>query len=192
MPAASSSRVLALRDARARMNAVRDGIVSQACGRSAAALLAPPSDGGWSGVEILDHIHRAERLLVRGLERAARGEAAHVPRRAYLYRLPMAPVFWPSLRIGAPKLVRPRPVADLVPAVVLGELDASRRDLLAFADGLGEERFARFLFPHFLLGRFDGVDWFRFIAGHEGKHARQLERTLAAPVPAVAHAVRTT
>ena len=46
---------------------------------------------------------------------------------------------------------------------------------------MGEERFAEMVFPHFLLGRFSGVDWFAFLAGHEGKHLGQIRRVLAGP-----------
>jgi hypothetical protein len=92
----------------------------------------------------------------------------------------MSPVFW-RIRFRAPKLVRPRPRAEVRPAEVLEQLRSSRRDLLALADRMGEERFAKMVFPHFLLGRFSGVDWFEFLAGHEGKHLGQLRRVLAEP-----------
>ncbi len=46
---------------------------------------------------------------------------------------------------------------------------------------MGEERFAAMVFPHFLLGRFDGVDWFRFLGRHEGRHLGQIRRVLAGP-----------
>ena len=64
------------------------------------------------------------------------------------------------------------------PREVLEKLAESRRALLALAEELGDERFSRLLFPHFLLGRFTGLTWFRFLARHEGRHARQLQRVL--------------
>jgi hypothetical protein len=89
----------------------------------------------------------------------------------------MSPIFW-NIRFSAPKLVRPRPRAELVPREVLERLAASRRALLERADRLGEEGWLRLVFPHFLLGRFTGLSWFRFIAGHETKHLKQLRRIL--------------
>jgi hypothetical protein len=67
------------------------------------------------------------------------------------------------------------------PSEVLEGLKASRRDLLAIADRMGEARFAAMVFPHFLLGRFSGLDWFTFIGRHEGKHLGQIRRVLAGP-----------
>ena len=170
-------RVRALRAARAEMTSVRQRILHAAGGCSDELLLTPPSDGGWSGAEVLDHIHTAETLLVKALMKVERGEVVRIPKRAWYYRLPMSPVFW-SLRIPAPKLVRPRPRAEIRPREVLESLATSRAELLALADRMGEEKFSRFVYPHFLLGRFTGLTWFQFISGHERKHAGQLERTL--------------
>ena len=173
------SRADDLRQARERMEAVRTEIYAAVAGKTDSELLARPADAGWSAAEILDHIRTAESSLVKALSKLEKGEPTRVPARAWYYRLPMAPVFWP-MKLPAPKLVRPRPRAELKPAEVLEGLSASRRDLLALADRMGEERFAKLVFPHFLLGRFTGVSWFRFIAGHEGKHQNQLRRTLTA------------
>jgi hypothetical protein len=174
------SRVEALREARVEMQRVRADILAAVAGRPEGELLACPSYGGWSAAEILDHIRTAEGSLVKALAKVERGEPTRVPARTWYYRLPMTPVFWP-IKLPAPKLVRPRPRSEVKPAEVLEGLTASRRDLLALADRMGEERFARLVFPHFLLGRFSGVSWFRFIAGHEGKHLKQLRRALSAP-----------
>ena len=173
-----SGRVRALRVARAQMTSVRERILRAADGRPDDILLSPPSDGGWSGAEVLDHIRTAEAQLVKALKKVERGETVRIPKRAWFYRLPMSPAFWP-IRIPAPKPVRPRPLAELRPAEVLESLATSRRELFALADRMGEESFSRLVFPHFLLGRFSGLTWFRFIARHERKHAGQLERTLA-------------
>jgi hypothetical protein len=174
------SRVDSLREARAAMESVRARIDAAVAGKSDAELLAPPADGGWSAAEVLDHIRTAESTLVKALGKLERGEETRVPARAWYYRLPMSPVFWP-IRLPAPRLVRPRPRAEVRPHEVIESLATSRRELLALADRMGEERFAHLVFPHFLLGRFTGVSWFRFIAGHEGKHLKQLRRVLAAP-----------
>jgi hypothetical protein len=173
-------RAADLNEARDRMDAVRAGIYAAVAGKSDAELLCPPADGGWSTAEVLDHIATAERTLVKALTKHERGEPTRVPKRAWWYRLPMSPVFW-KIRFRAPKLVRPRPRAEVNPAEVLAGLRESRAALLALADRMGEERFAAMVFPHFLLGRFDGVDWFRFLAGHEGKHLGQIRRVLAGP-----------
>ena len=168
----------ALREARGRMNAVREEIYRAVGGKSDDELLAPPSDGGWSAAEVLDHLRRAEGGLVRCLEAQKRGEPLKIPRRAYWYRIPMSIVFSP-IRLRAPKPVRPRPRAEVSPQEVIAKLKESRAALLAFADRVGEEEFRKTLLPHFILGRFHGLDWFRFIAGHEKRHLGQIRRVLA-------------
>ena len=173
----------ALREARTRMNAVREEIYRAVEGKSDEKLLAPPADGGWSAAEVLDHLRRAEGGLVRGLEAQKRGEPLKIPRQAWWYRLPMSLVF-SRIRFRAPKPVRPRPRAEVNPREVLAKLKESRAALLAFADRVGEEEFRKILLPHFVLGRFHGLDWFRFIAGHEGKHLGQIRRVLMETRPA--------
>jgi hypothetical protein len=172
-----SRRVRALREARDRANAVRAEIYAAVAGKSDAELLAPPAGGGWSAAEILDHLRRAEGGLVRGLAAQSRGEPLKIPAWAYWYRLPMTVAFTP-IRFTAPKPVRPRPRAEVRPSEVVGKLRESRAALLAFVDEVGEERFLDTLLPHFILGRFHGLDWFHFLAGHEGRHLGQLRRVL--------------
>jgi len=167
-----------LQEARALMNAVRDEIYHAVEGKSDEELLAPPADGGWSAAEVLDHLRRAEGGLVRGFEAQRRGEPLKIPRRAWWYRLPMTIVF-SSVPLRAPKPVRPRPRAELKPEEVIAKLKESRAALLAFVDRVGEDEFRKILLPHMVLGRFHGLDWLRFIAGHEGKHLGQIRRVLA-------------
>lgn len=174
------SRTEELRQARERMEAVRAGIYEAVSGKSAAELLCPPADGGWSAAEVLDHVGTAERTLVKALTKHEKGEPTRVPKYAWWYRLPMSPAFW-KIRFRAPKLVRPRPRSEVNPDQVVAGLKETRAALLAIADRMGEERFAEMVFPHFLLGRFSGVDWFEFLAGHEGKHLGQIRRVLAGP-----------
>lgn len=166
-----------LREARDRMNAVREELYRAVEGKTDAELLAPPPDGGWSAAEVLDHLRKAEGGLVRGFEAQQRGEPLKIPPRAYWYRLPMTVVFSP-IRFRAPKPVRPRPRAEVNPREVLAKLKESRTGLLAFVDRVGEAKFRKILLPHFVLGRFHGLDWLRFIAGHETKHLGQIRRVL--------------
>jgi hypothetical protein len=172
-------RLRELREARAEMTRIRERIYQAAAGRSDAQLLAVPPFGGWCAAEVLDHIATAERKLVKGLVRVANGQPVRLPRLVWFYRLPMKIAF-SKIKIKAPGPVRPRAAAEIVPGEALASLRASREELLALADKLGEQRYSRLLFPHFLLGRFDGLDWFHFMRQHEGRHLAQLERILAA------------
>jgi hypothetical protein len=88
-------------------------------------------------------------------------------------------IVFSSVPLRAPKPVRPRPRAELKPEEVIEKLKESRAALLAFVDRVGEDEFRKILLPHMVLGRFHGLDWLRFIAGHEGKHLGQIRRVLA-------------
>ena len=175
------SRAEDLAVARGKMEAVRAEIYAAVAGKTDAELLCPPADGGWSAAEVLDHIGTAERKLVKALVLHEKGEPTRTPKVAWFYRLPIGPAFW-KIRFRAPKLVRPRDRAEIKPAEVLAGLRTSRADLLAFADRRGAEDFASMVFPHFILGRFTGLTWFRFIAKHEARHLTQLRRVLRGPV----------
>src|SRR3974377_1503479 len=174
------SRVDDLRRARERMEAVRTEIYAGGSGTPGAGPLGPPTDGGWSAAEVLDHIGTAERTLVKALTKFQKGEPTRVGAPGGFYRLPVAPFFW-RIRFKSPKLVRPRPRSELKPGEVLEGLRTSRAGLLAIADRMGEEPFARVVFPHYIFGRFSGLTWFRFIGRHEARHLAQIRRVLAGP-----------
>jgi len=171
-------RVLKLRAARDEMTAVREEIYRAVEGKNDAELLTPPPGGGWSAAEVLDHIARAERGVAKGFPALERGEPLKVPRMAWFYRLPMGPVF-SKMRLQAPKVVRPRPRAEIHPSDVIERLRGSRRALLEFIEKTGEERFSRLVLPHFILGRLTGLAWLLFIARHEARHLGQIRRVLA-------------
>jgi hypothetical protein len=171
-------RVAAVREARGRMNAVREEIYAAVAGKSDDELLAPPADGGWSAAEVLDHISRAERGVAKGFPALGRGEPLKVPRIAWLYRLPMGLAFL-DVKFKAPKRVQARPRSEIRPPDVLDRLRASRSALLEYVERTGEERFSRIVMPHFVLGRLTGLAWLRFIARHEARHLAQIRRVLA-------------
>lgn len=160
------------------MGTARERLLAAASGLDAARAARRPAGGGWSPVQILDHLATAEGQLVRGFGKLARGERPRVPRYKYFYRLPIAPVFW-NVRYPAPRPVRPKATSELDLGTVLTRLKEGRAAFLAVVDTVGEERFSRLILPHPVLGRFDGLDWLRFVALHETKHACQLERSLA-------------
>ncbi|MGE5344388.1 MAG: DinB family protein [Acidithiobacillales bacterium] len=178
-----SSRVLKLREARDRMVAVREEIYREVQGKSEEELLRPAPDGGWSAAEILDHIGWAERGVAKGFPALEKGQPLKVPRIAWYYRLPMGVAFGKK-KFRAPKAVRPRPRVEIRPFEVMESLRGSRRALLDYIEKTGEERFSRIVLPHFILGRFTGLAWLRFIARHEARHLNQLRRVLGGGRPA--------
>ncbi len=159
------------------MVAVREEIYRTVAGRSDEELLAPPSGGGWSAAEVLDHVARAERGVAKGFPALERGEPLKIPRIAWFYRLPTGFAFG-KMKFRAPRPVRPHPLAELSPSGILEKLRASREALFDYVDRTGEERFSRIVMPHLVFGRFTGLAWLRFIGRHEARHLGQLRRIL--------------
>lgn len=138
-----------------------------------------PAPDAWTPAEVMDHLRIVEggsaRLLARRLQRAQEaglGPESNPASRVggmTAYDLPNSPV-----RLEAPEAVRPAPGASGADAEAgLVATRATLRDLLATADGLalGEVRA-----QHMRFGDLDMYQWLEFIALHERRHARQLER----------------
>jgi hypothetical protein len=138
-----------------------------------------PAPDAWTPAEIVDHLRVVEggstRLLTRRLERAREGglgaEASGASRLGGLaaYDLPNNPA-----RVAAPESVCPTPDARAGDAEEgLAATRDGLRALLAAANGsaLGEVRA-----HHLRFGDLDMYQWLEFIALHERRHARQLER----------------
>ena len=159
------------------MIAVREEIYRAVDGKSEEELLRPAPNGGWSAAEILDHISRAERGVAKGFPALEQGQPLKVSRIAWFYRLPMGLAFG-ERKFQAPKPVRPRTRSEIRPYEVIERLRTSRSALLAYIEKTGEERFSRIVMPHFILGRFSGLAWLRFIGRHEARHLAQLRRVL--------------
>jgi hypothetical protein len=138
-----------------------------------------PSPDAWTPAEVLDHLRLVEdgstRLLTRRLERAREGglgaEAGTASRLGGLAEYDFA---GSTVRLEAPEAVRPAVGARAADAEAGLEVTrAALRELLAAADGLalGDVRAT-----HMRFGDIDMYQWIEFIALHERRHARQLER----------------
>lgn len=138
-----------------------------------------PSDGAWTPAEVVEHLRLVEggsaRLLVKRLQRAREaGLGSESDSRSRLGSLAAYDIDNALQRFEAPEGVRPAPGASAAPAEAgLEATRAALHDLLAAADGLalGDVRA-----QHMRFGDLDLYQWLEFIALHERRHARQLER----------------
>ena len=138
-----------------------------------------PAPGEWTPAELLDHLRVVEggtaRLLAKRLARAREaGLGAETNGASRLDRLDQFDVADHTARLQAPEAVTP--AADVSPVDAEAGLAESRRALRAvMADGdglaLGEVRAT-----HLRLGELDMYQWLLFLAQHERRHARQLDR----------------
>ena len=175
------SRVDALRQRRERMEAVRSADLRgrrrpvgrrapRACRRTAAGRRRKCSTTS----------ARAEGSLVKALAKFERGEPTRVPKRAWCYRLPMSPAFWNDQVPGA-EARAPPPARRGQPDGGARELSRRRaatssRSPTGWARSASRDRLPA-LPPRALRRR----RLVRFLAGHEGRHLRQIRRVLAGP-----------
>jgi hypothetical protein len=123
-------------------------------------------ESAWSVAEVLEHLHRVERgivrLVSRGIERAkAAGLGPESETGSLLGSLDSYRLTFPSPAMVAPEPVMPR--GELNTSQALVALADSRRSLLrAVAEGSGLA-LGTITYPHPLLGPLDLYQWILFV-----------------------------
>jgi uncharacterized damage-inducible protein DinB len=125
----------------------------------------------WSVAEILEHLSLVEGSVTRLLGRlAADPGAADLPGNVI------------SLDLAA-LVDRSRPIAAIDSTLPSGaltwrqawdELTDRRRELLRLVTSVDGIVLHRVRAPHSVFGLLDGVDWIRFVEGHEARHTAQI------------------
>lgn len=138
-----------------------------------------PAPDGWTPAELLEHLRLVEggsvRLLARRLARAREaGLGAETNAASRLDRLDQFDIPDHPARHVAPEPVSPAAGASAAAAEAgLAESHAALRALLADADGLA---LGEVTATHLRFGELDMYQWLLFLALHERRHTRQLER----------------
>jgi DinB superfamily len=144
---------------------------------------ARPSEDAWSAAEIMEHLCRVEKGVIRLMEMKS----------LELRAMPEVPMEGPdmvpirmerfvqfldrSLRIDAPERVQP--TGEVSAADARAALLELRRALLAtlrVADGLALSKVEH---PHAVFGKLDLYEWIYFTGSHELRHAEQLRGVAA-------------
>lgn len=129
-----------------------------------------PSASAWSVAEVLEHLDLVERGISRLLQRSAakvRPDAERVPSRLKLDLLTDRGVRIESVAAALP-------TGRLTQVQAWRALQQSRLDLLHIIQSVEPRVWASVSAPHFALGLLSGVDWIRFVGGHEERHAAQI------------------
>lgn len=144
---------------------------------SVPAVLRRRSAGGWSALQILDHLARTHGQvvrLVRGLlatdaasTLAPRGDGPPVETLLDGLRVPDR-----SRPVQAPEFALPRPDAD--PDAAWNRLDEGLDTLLEIAERVAPLEVSHLRAPHPILGALDVHQWLLFTAHHERRHAEQM------------------
>ncbi len=140
-----------------------------------------PSASGWSVAEILDHLRMVESGIARLItKRASRArEEGLGEEKSTESVLASFDRYRAKLDAGAmqsPETVRPRANPDIDEA--LAGLESSRDALRAAALAANGLSLGEIKHTHPVLGELDLYQWLIFIGQHEGRHKKQIERTL--------------
>ena len=136
---------------------------------------------GWSVAEILDHLRMVEsgvaRLLTKRVGQArAAGLGEEKSTASVMPSFDKYSTILEGAVLKSPEMVRPRADVDLKEA--LEGLESSRealRSAVVSANGLA---IGEIKHTHAVLGELDLYQWLIFVGQHEGRHKKQIERTL--------------
>jgi hypothetical protein len=145
--------------------------------------IAPPG-GGWSALEILEHLARTEFGIALLLQTSSAGRPA-LPVPARRSAVPTwLPTRWKLVllahglgRATSPRAVQPQPGRSDDEVRALAR--KAREELFHLLDRPDAARLAAQRYPHPFLGDLDGIEWVEFLAAHEERHLRQARSTLA-------------
>ena len=139
------------------------------------------SDEGWSVAEILDHLRMVEagvaRLITKRVGQAR--EAGLGEEKSTDSVLPTFEQHRSKLAtavLQSPATVLPRANIDISEAVE--GLESSREALRAAAVSANGLSIGEIKHTHPVLGELDLYQWLVFVGEHEGRHRKQIERTL--------------
>jgi uncharacterized damage-inducible protein DinB len=139
------------------------------------------SADGWSVAEILDHLSMVEAGVARLItKRAGRAREAGLgdekSTESVLASFDQQRATLDNSIMQAPTPVHPRPKVDIKEA--LEGLESSREALRAAAVAADGLSLGEIKHTHPLLGELDLYQWLIFVGQHEGRHRKQIQRTL--------------
>jgi hypothetical protein len=136
---------------------------------------------GWSVAEILEHLRMVEsgiaRLITKRVSQAR--EAGLGEEKSTASVMPSFDPYSTMLEkavLQAPATVVPRANVDISEA--LDGLDSSREALRAAVVSANGLSLGEVKHTHAILGELDLYQWLIFVGQHEGRHKKQIERTL--------------
>jgi hypothetical protein len=136
---------------------------------------------GWSVAEILDHLRMVEagvaRLITKRVAQAREaGLGEERSTKSVLPSFDQHSARLESAVMQSPPTVVPRANIDINEAVE--GLEGSREALRAAAVSANGLSIGEIKHTHAILGELDLYQWLIFVGQHEGRHKKQIERTL--------------
>ena len=140
-----------------------------------------PRSGAWSAAENLAHLALVERsalrVMLKSIEQArAAGIGPDDSDESFINSLDRFRVPESVTKLQAPERIVPDPSTSVEESIA--SLDASRAQLKQIIIDNSDVGLSRIMFPHPVLKDLDMYQWALFVAQHEERHRRQMERAL--------------
>ena len=152
-------------------------------GLDEATLRRAPLRGGWSALEVLEHVGLVERNVLEILLRAPAGAGPRLVVGVLPAAIRALPPQWRltlvANRFG--RAVAPRPTeprGECSPVDLLHEIEATRHATLAALENLQALQLASIRRVHAVLGEMNGLEWLDFVAAHDRRHLAQIRAGL--------------
>jgi hypothetical protein len=163
------------------MDFTRAALIATARGMSTSFAEMRPREGAWSPVEVLTHLAMVEygiaELVGKSVAKArAEGVGPDQSEDSFMKSLDRFGVAETAEKLSAPSRVLPENPKSIEES--LASLETSRERLKAALVEGSDMDLHSVKVPHPRLGELDVYQWALFVAQHEERHRRQMERTL--------------
>lgn len=140
-----------------------------------------PRSGAWSASENLAHLSLVERaalrVMTKSIEQARASEIdADASEESFIRSLDKFRIIEPVTKLTAPERIAPDASTPVEESIA--SLEASRAQLKQIITDNSDIALNRIMFPHPVLKDLDMYQWALFVAQHEERHRRQMERAL--------------
>lgn len=132
----------------------------------------PPNEDAWSAAEIVAHVTMVETLMAGAAAKITRKPPVAVPI-LKRFHVPVALVAWRGRRVKTPIPLDTLLLDDR--DVMLSRLGDQRTRTLSLLEASRERNLRRYRLQHPFLGSLNYYDWFRLLAAHDVRHAKQLD-----------------
>lgn len=132
-----------------------------------------PSQGEWSAMQILDHLHKMEEAITTGVAKTAKKNE-----RKKAMKKPVQVSVSRKVKVEAPNHTVPEERFFTLEEMK-EKLNDSRNRLYEVYTQTDEETLQNNSMPHPVFGDVPLIQWFPFIGYHEKRHLAQLEETLS-------------
>jgi hypothetical protein len=131
----------------------------------------PPGDGSWSAAEVVAHVTMVETLMTGAAAKITKKPPVVVPL-FNRFHIPVAVVAWRAIRVKTPIPLDTLLLDDR--EIMLYRLADQRKRTITVLEADRQTDFRAYRVQHPLLGSLHYYDWFRTLAAHDVRHAKQL------------------